>query len=229
MTSIARGVPYISKQTKILHPVENEGNLRTSRARPGGSIYVNMYFFGGGFQKWGSGPLLPFARCICCRFNRSRILQKMQITLAHIGARAGSRTVSKDEFDSLVRLYLGRCSAYARCQEQAFRNEEAFLEWLARQSGRAPAVAVLFDSRGKQMSSELFAAWLGKRRDDGAQHIVFAIGPADGWSDVGRSSAQQLLSFGQMTLAHSLARVVAAEQIYRAFTILAGHPYHGGH
>jgi 23S rRNA (pseudouridine1915-N3)-methyltransferase len=175
------------------------------------------------------GVFLIAMRSICRRFKRSGILQSMQITLAHIGARAGSRTTSKDEFDSLVRLYLGRCSGFARCQEQAFRTAEAFLEWLARQGGRAPVVAVLFDSRGKQMSSELFAAWLGQRRDDGTQHIVFAIGPADGWSDAARSNAQLLLSFGPMTLAHSLARVVAAEQIYRAFTILTGHPYHGGH
>jgi 23S rRNA (pseudouridine1915-N3)-methyltransferase len=149
----------------------------------------------------------------------------MQITLAHIG----SRTAAKDGFEAIVQLYLGRCSAFARCQEQAFRSEDAFLEWLGRQGGRAQAVAVLFDSRGKQMSSEVFASWLGQRRDDGSQHIVFAIGPADGWSDTARSNAQLLLSFGPMTLAHSLARLVAAEQIYRAFTILAGHPYHGGH
>jgi 23S rRNA (pseudouridine1915-N3)-methyltransferase len=79
------------------------------------------------------------------------------------------------------------------------------------------------------MTSEDFAAWLGKRRDDGAQHLVFAIGPADGWSAAARERAQLLLSFGPMTMAHSLARLVVAEQIYRATTILSGHPYHSGH
>jgi 23S rRNA (pseudouridine1915-N3)-methyltransferase len=79
------------------------------------------------------------------------------------------------------------------------------------------------------MTSEVFAAWLGARRDEGAQHIVFAIGPASGWSDGAHGKAQLLLSLGPMTLAHALARVVMAEQIYRAFTILTGHPYHGGH
>ena len=63
----------------------------------------------------------------------------------------------------------------------------------------------------------------------GAQQIVFAIGPADGWSKDARGRAQLLLSFGPLTLAHALARVVLAEQLYRAFTILAGHPYHAGH
>ena len=90
-------------------------------------------------------------------------------------------------------------------------------------------MAVLLDSRGRQMTSETFAAWLGARRDEGAQHIVFAIGPADGWSDAARERAQLLLSLGPMTMAHALARLVVAEQLYRAFTILTGHPYHAGH
>jgi 23S rRNA (pseudouridine1915-N3)-methyltransferase len=90
-------------------------------------------------------------------------------------------------------------------------------------------VAVLLDSRGRLMTSEDLAAWLGARRDQGTQHLVFAVGPADGWSEAARERAQLLLSLGPMTLAHALARLVMAEQIYRAFTILAGHPYHGGH
>ena len=149
----------------------------------------------------------------------------MHLTLAHIGARANSR----DGFDALVRLYLDRCSAFARCQAEAFRSEEAFLEWLSRQQGRTAAVPVLFDGCGRQMTSEAFAGWLGARRDEGAQHIVFAIGPPDGWAEAARERAQLLLSLGPMTLAHALARLVVAEQLYRAFTILSGHPYHGGH
>jgi 23S rRNA (pseudouridine1915-N3)-methyltransferase len=153
----------------------------------------------------------------------------MQLTLAHIGARPGSGPGSKDGFDALTQLYLGRCSAFARCQAEAFRTEEAFLDWLGRQQGRTPALAVLLDSRGRQMDSEAFAYWLGTRRDEGTQHIVFAIGPASGWSDAARARAQMLLSLGPMTLAHSLARLAMAEQLYRAFTILTGHPYHVGH
>ena len=57
-----------------------------------------------------------------------------------------------------------------------------------------PPTAVLLDSRGRQMTSEALAAWLGARRDDGTQHIVFAIGPASGWSDSARTRAQLLLS-----------------------------------
>ena len=149
----------------------------------------------------------------------------MRLTLAHIG----SRSASKDGLDAAVETYLKRCGTYAPTGAEAFKSEEALLEWLGRQPGRTPATAVLLDSRGKQMSSESFAAWLGTRRDQGAQHIVFAIGPSSGWSELGRARAELLLSFGPMTLAHSLARVVMAEQLYRAVTILTGHPYHTGH
>lgn len=149
----------------------------------------------------------------------------MQLTLAHIGTTAGA----KDQIGTLTKIYLDRCSVYVSCVTESFRTERAFLDWKARQSRRTPAVAVLLDSRGRTMSSEAFAAWLGSRRDQGTQHLVFAIGPASGWSDEARQQAQLLLSLGPMTLAHALARLVLAEQIYRAFTILAGHPYHCGH
>jgi 23S rRNA (pseudouridine1915-N3)-methyltransferase len=149
----------------------------------------------------------------------------MQITLAHIGSRAPS----KEPIEAQVQLYLGRCAAFARSQTEAFRSEEGFLEWLTRQQGRTPATAILLDSRGKIMTSEAFAAWVGQRRDEGAQHLVFAIGPASGWSSSALDRAQLKLSFGPMTMAHALARLVLAEQLYRATTILTGHPYHAGH
>jgi 23S rRNA (pseudouridine1915-N3)-methyltransferase len=149
----------------------------------------------------------------------------MNITLAHIGARSGAG----DEFNALTEMYLGRCSTFARMKAECFRTEEALLDWLKRLEGRTPAVAVMLDSRGRQMSSESFAAWLGARRDEGAQQIVFAVGPASGWSEEARVRVQLLLSLGPMTMAHALARLLMAEQIYRATTILTGHPYHGGH
>lgn len=149
----------------------------------------------------------------------------MQITLAHIGGTSSA----KDSFEALVRMYLERSQPYAKCGAEAFRSEQAFLDWLARQAGRTQPVPVLLDSRGRPLSSEALADWLRERRDQGAQHLVFAIGPASGWSGEARARAQLLLSLGPMTLAHALARVVVAEQIYRALTILAGHPYHCGH
>ena len=152
------------------------------------------------------------------------MLVSMQITLAHIGARG-----SKSDFEPMVQTYLQRSSALSRCRTDGFRSEEALLDFLDKQLGRTSAIAVLLDSRGRQLTSEAFAAWLGARRDEGSQHVVFAVGPASGWSDDARKRAQLLLSFGQMTIAHALARVVMAEQIYRACTILTGHPYHSGH
>jgi 23S rRNA (pseudouridine1915-N3)-methyltransferase len=153
------------------------------------------------------------------------ILLSMRLTLAHIGARPGA----KDSFSALTEAYLERCSVFADCKPVVFRSQEALLEAIAKRQGRTPSLVVLLDARGRQMSSEAFATWLGGRRDEGAQHIIFAIGPASGWSDSTRQRADLQLSLGPMTLAHALARLVLAEQIYRAFTILTGHPYHGGH
>lgn len=153
------------------------------------------------------------------------MLLSMQVTLAHVGSRAGS----KDALEPLIQDYLKRSSSFARCQAEGFRTEAALVEWLERQQGRVPALVVLLDGRGRQMSSEEFARWFGARRDEGSQHIVFAIGPASGWSDATRARGQLLLSFGAMTLAHAHARLLIAEQLYRAVTILTGHPYHAGH
>jgi 23S rRNA (pseudouridine1915-N3)-methyltransferase len=149
----------------------------------------------------------------------------MRLTLAHIGSRAPAG----DEFDHLTGEYLKRVSAWYACEAASFRSEGGLLEWLDRRPARTTPVVALLDSRGRQMTSEAFASWLGSRRDQGAQHIVFAVGPASGWSQDARARAQLLLSLGPLTLAHALARLVLAEQLYRACTILAGHPYHSGH
>ncbi len=153
------------------------------------------------------------------------ILLFMQVFLAHIGA----RLPGGDEFNRLAEHYLQRTSAFAATEAKPFRSEEDLLAWLDRKQGRTLPVAVLLDSRGRQMTSEAFAHWIGERRDHGAQQMLFAIGPASGWSEPSRRRAQLLLSLGPLTMAHALARVVLAEQLYRAFTILAGHPYHVGH
>ena len=87
------------------------------------------------------------------------------------------------------------------------------------------------DAAGKCRRRNWRLGW-ARTADEGAQHIIFAIGPADGWSNAAREEGARrggLLSLGPMTLAHSLARLVVAEQIYRACTILTGHPYHTGH
>jgi 23S rRNA (pseudouridine1915-N3)-methyltransferase len=124
---------------------------------------------------------------------------------------------------------LKRIAPFAKIEAVAFRDEAALFTFIARQRARTPAWLVLLDSRGEALSSEELAAMLGARRDAGQQTIVFAIGPASGWSDRARTQAQSTLSLGRMTFPHELARLVLAEQLYRAFTILAGHPYHTAH
>ena len=89
-----------------------------------------------------------------------------------------------------------------------------------------PLRTVLLDERGKQLSSEELAAILGRWRDDGVREARFVLGAADGHSEAERREADLLLAMGAMTWPHLLARAMLAEQLYRATTILAGHPYH---
>jgi 23S rRNA (pseudouridine1915-N3)-methyltransferase len=154
------------------------------------------------------------------------MLAFMHWTLAHIG----NRLPASDPTEALTRIWLGRITGIAQAESVAYRSEVDLFEALSRsKQGRTASLLVFLDSRGKQMTSEVFAAWLSARRDDGARHILFAIGPASGWSEESRARANLLLSLSPMTMAHALARAVLAEQLYRAYTILAGHPYHTGH
>lgn len=89
-----------------------------------------------------------------------------------------------------------------------------------------PLRTVLLDERGRQLSSEELAALLGRWRDDGVREARFVLGAADGHSADERAGADLLLAMGAMTWPHLLARAMLAEQLYRAATILAGHPYH---
>jgi len=89
-----------------------------------------------------------------------------------------------------------------------------------------PLKTVLLDEKGRDLSSAQLAAQLERWRDDGVRECRFVIGAADGHSDVERGQADLLLAFGRATWPHLLARAMLAEQLYRATSILAGHPYH---
>jgi 23S rRNA (pseudouridine1915-N3)-methyltransferase len=89
-----------------------------------------------------------------------------------------------------------------------------------------PAREVLLDERGRQLSSEEFAALLGSWRDAGVREARFVIGSADGHGAEARDQADLLLGFGAMTWPHLLVRAMLLEQLWRATSILAGHPYH---
>jgi 23S rRNA (pseudouridine1915-N3)-methyltransferase len=88
------------------------------------------------------------------------------------------------------------------------------------------ALVIALDERGKTLSSDAFAAKIGQWRDAGRKNITFVIGGADGLGENVRARAQETVSFGQMTMPHQLVRVILLEQLYRAVTILSGHPYH---
>ena len=87
------------------------------------------------------------------------------------------------------------------------------------------ATVVLLDAAGKQFTSQQFARWLGDLRDRGTRELGFLCGDAEGFPDEIRASAKQKISLSTLTMPHEFARVILAEQIYRAFAILAGHPY----
>lgn len=85
---------------------------------------------------------------------------------------------------------------------------------------------ILLDESGSTLSSESFAGMIRDERDKGTGCLAFAIGGADGHGEAMRMRAQQVLSFGAMTMPHQIVRVLVLEQLYRAATMIAGHPYH---
>ena len=146
----------------------------------------------------------------------------MKITIAWIGK------TKEPAIQSLTDEYLKRLSRYAETNGVQLKDESALLA-LANPKSQSRPRLVLLDSRGKQLSSEELAEFIGDHQDRNPLPLLFAIGGADGFSDQTRRTATFTLSLGKMTLAHELARVVLLEQLYRAFTILKGHPYHLGH
>jgi len=152
----------------------------------------------------------------------------VKLKIAWIGKTKIGKT--KDaSIQALTAEYLKRIARYTDVESMALADEAALLK-LREKSGSRPAhTLVLFDSAGKQLSSVEFAKFLETHQDRSPQPLVLAIGPADGFSAEARNAASAILSLGKMTLAHELARIVLLEQVYRAFTILKGHPYHTGH
>jgi len=140
----------------------------------------------------------------------------------------------------LVARYAERCAAGGRQvgltafemreidESRARRPEERKSEEAVALLGLPPAGAKLIclDERGKGLDSEAFAARIGGWRDAGAPACAVVIGGPDGLDASVRDRADLLLAFGAMTWPHQLVRALAAEQLFRAMTILAGHPYH---
>lgn len=125
-----------------------------------------------------------------------------------------------------IGLELGKLAEVAESRasnaETRKREEAGLLE----KSLPADAVLVLLDERGKAMGSEDFADLIGRWRDGGKRDVMIAIGGADGLDPGLHGRADAVLCLGKMTWPHQLVRILIAEQLYRATTILSGHPYH---
>jgi 23S rRNA (pseudouridine1915-N3)-methyltransferase len=150
----------------------------------------------------------------------------MKIILALISPHRAARPGPATE---LLQDYIQRASRYCPCSSAIYSSEVKLLEQVVATSARTRPALFLTDSHGEQLSSEGLALAIGTLQDTGLQQLTVAIGPADGWSTAALARADRTIAFGRITLPHELAAVVAAEQIYRALTIRAGHPYHCGH
>ena len=150
----------------------------------------------------------------------------MKLRVVWIAAKSRSK---EPAYDSLTREYVTRISKFQTIDASPLPSERELLKLLDRKSQRTIPFLVLLDSRGKQMTSEELAQWIESQQSNDVQQLVFAIGPANGFTDEARREAGASISLGKMTLPHELARVVLLEQIYRAFTIIRKHPYHCGH
>ncbi len=127
------------------------------------------------------------------------------------------------ELRALVDDYVARIRRFAPAQVNELR--EATANALRKLKIDPVAIWVVLDAAGKQHTSHQFARWLGSLRDRGTRELVFLCGDDFGFPDEVASAATIKLSLSPLTMPHDFARVVLAEQIYRAFAILAGHPY----
>jgi 23S rRNA (pseudouridine1915-N3)-methyltransferase len=127
------------------------------------------------------------------------------------------------EVRALLDDYASRIRRAAELEIRELREDSAAA---MRRVEIAPgAVVVLLDAGGKKFDSGQFAAWLGSCRDRGVRELIFLCGAAEGFPEALASRATTRISLSPLTFSHELARVLLAEQIYRAFALLAGHPY----
>jgi 23S rRNA (pseudouridine1915-N3)-methyltransferase len=129
----------------------------------------------------------------------------------------------REEIRTLLDDYVRRIRHYAEIEINELRD--ATPAALRKLKIDPAARVVLLDADGKQFTSRQFAHWLGDLRDRGAREVLFLCGDAEGFPGDLRARATQRISLSTLTMPHEFARVVLAEQIYRAFAILAGHPY----
>lgn len=129
----------------------------------------------------------------------------------------------RPEIRALVDDYTARIRRFAEVEIREVRPESAAS--LKRADASAGSLVVLLDAAGKKFSSEQFAEWIGSCQDRGEREIAFLCGAAEGFPEALAKRASLRVSLSPLTFSHELARVMLAEQIYRAFAILSGHPY----
>ena len=127
------------------------------------------------------------------------------------------------EMRTLAEEYLKRIRNYAEVEVNELRDGSAAA--LRKFKMSANATSVFLDATGKEFTSQEFARWIGKLRDGGTRELVFFCGAAEGFPAELRGNKGIGISLSRLTMPHELARVALLEQIYRAFAILAGHPY----
>jgi 23S rRNA (pseudouridine1915-N3)-methyltransferase len=128
----------------------------------------------------------------------------------------------RPEMNAALTDYVKRIGRTCPIEITDVRDGEAALKKL--DADRA-ATALLLDAGGKTYDSTAFAKWLGEQRDRGTREIIFVCGDSEGFPEILRERVTQKISLSSMTYSHELARVMLAEQIYRAFAILSGSPY----
>jgi 23S rRNA (pseudouridine1915-N3)-methyltransferase len=129
----------------------------------------------------------------------------------------------RQEIRALLDDYAARIGRFAELQITELREDSAAA--MRKFVVDSAATIVLLDDTGKPQTSAQFAKWLGETRDRGTRKLVFLCGGAEGFPEALRRRASQKLSLSPLTFSHELARIMLAEQLYRAFAILAGHPY----
>lgn len=140
--------------------------------------------------------------------------------------------MKKSPEGEILETYLKRCPWPIKITEVEERRPIKGAERMAREAdlilNAIPdgATVIALDERGKEMRSTVFAEKLRRYQDQGTSHLIFLIGGADGYDAKVKERADLKISFGQMTWPHMMVRAMLSEQLYRASTILTGHPYH---
>ncbi|HET9994435.1 MAG TPA: 23S rRNA (pseudouridine(1915)-N(3))-methyltransferase RlmH [Candidatus Acidoferrum sp.] len=129
----------------------------------------------------------------------------------------------RPEIRALMDDYVARIRRHAEIEVRELRPDSP-ASWKRLDLGAGSGI-VLLDTAGKKLNSEQFAEWMGACRDRGQRELIFLCGAAEGFPERLAGQASQRISLSPLTFSHELARVMLAEQIYRAFALLSGHPY----